>query len=49
MATLRFNALQDALHREVKKIEELNRRSAVFNANVFDQLKMRQYLTSNYE
>jgi glutamine synthetase len=47
MATLRFNALQDALHREVKKIEELNRRSAVFNANVFDQLKMRQYLTSS--
>lgn len=47
MATLRFNALQDALHREVKKIEEKNRRSAVFNANVFDQLKMRQYLTSS--
>jgi len=47
MATLRFNALQDALHREVKKIVEENRRSAVFNANVFDQLKMRQYLTSS--
>ena len=47
MATLRFNALQDALHREVKKIEENNRRSALFNAHVFDQLKMRQHLTSN--
>jgi glutamine synthetase len=47
MATLRFNALQDALHRDVKKIEEDNRRSALFNAHVFDQLKMRQYLTSS--
>lgn len=47
MATLRFNALQDALHREVKKIEEDNRRSALFNAHVFDKLKMRQYLTSS--
>jgi len=47
MATLRFNALQDALHREDKKIEEDNRRSALYNAHVFDKLKMRQYLTSS--
>jgi len=47
MAILRFSALQDALHREVKKIEEKNRRSALFNENVFDQSKMRHYLTTN--
>ena len=39
MAILRFSALQDALHREVNKVEEKNRRSAIFNANVFDQIK----------
>jgi glutamine synthetase len=46
MAQLRFNALQEVLHREIKKINEEQRRSALFNAHVFDKHKMRQYLTS---
>ena len=45
MTTLRFNALRDVLHREVIKINEDKRRSTIFNAHVFDQQKMRQYLT----
>ncbi len=47
MAQLRFNALQEVLRREIKKIDEEHRRSALFNAHVFDQQKMRQYLTSD--
>lgn len=47
MATLRFNALQDVHHREVKKINEDKRRSTLFNAHVFDRQKMRQYLTND--
>ncbi len=45
MATLRFNALRDVLHREIIKINEDKRRSTIFNAHVFDRQKMRQYLT----
>lgn len=47
MAQLRFNALQEVLRRHVGKIEEKNRRSDLFNAQVFDDKKMRQYLTSD--
>ena len=47
MAQLRFNALQEVLHREIKKINEEQRRSALFNAHVFDKHKMRQYLTND--
>ena len=42
---LRFNALRDVLHRDIIKIDEDKRRSTIFNAHVFDQQKMRQYLT----
>jgi glutamine synthetase len=45
MTTLRFNALRDVLHRDMIKINEDKRRSTIFNAHVFDQQKMRQYLT----
>ncbi|MEL6811570.1 MAG: glutamine synthetase III [Bacteroidota bacterium] len=45
MATLRFNALQDVLHRTPLKIVEDQRRSALFNSHVFDSNKMKQYLT----
>ncbi len=45
MATLRFQALHDAQHRSMQTIEEIQRRSALFNSNVFDQQKMEQYLT----
>lgn len=47
MATLRFNALQSVLSRQEIKIDESQRRSALFNSNVFDERKMRQYLTQD--
>jgi len=46
MAILRFTALQEVLNREAKIISEDNRRSSLFNAHVFDQEKMGQYLTA---
>jgi glutamine synthetase len=45
MTTLRFSALRDVLHRDIIKINEDKRRSTIFNAHVFDQQNMRQYLT----
>ena len=45
MTKLRFSALRDVLHRDIIKIDEDKRRSTIFNAHVFDQQKMRQYLT----
>ncbi|NND61786.1 MAG: glutamine synthetase type III [Flavobacteriaceae bacterium] len=47
MSTLRFQALQQSQLREIIKIDESNRRSELFNNNVFDQQAMRQYLTKN--
>ena len=46
MATLRFNALKSVLQRERININEDQRRSVLFNSNVFDETKMKQYLTA---
>ncbi|WP_299162851.1 glutamine synthetase III [uncultured Tenacibaculum sp.] len=45
MSTLRFNALQETLHRKPVFIEEKGRRSELFGKNVFNEPAMRQYMT----
>ncbi len=45
MSTLRFHAVKETLTRKPLKIEENERRSAIFGSNVFNQATMRQYLT----
>ncbi len=45
MATLRFQALKETLHRTPVKIEEKERRSDLFGKNVFNETVMRQFLT----
>lgn len=45
MSTLRFNALQEVLHRETVVVEENERRSELFGKNVFNEQAMRQYMT----
>ncbi|HLV40252.1 glutamine synthetase III [Xanthomarina sp.] len=45
MSTLRFYAIKQALNKKAIKIEETERRSAIFGRNVFNEDKMRQYLT----
>lgn len=45
MSTLRFYAIKKALNKKPIKIEENERRSAIFGRNVFNEDKMRQYLT----
>lgn len=45
MSTLRFYAIQETLSRKPIKIDETERRSAIFGANVFNEDTMRQYLT----
>ena len=45
MAVLRFNAVELAQSRKPLVIEELNKRSEIFGANVFNENTMRQYLT----
>ncbi len=45
MSTLRFHAIKETLNRKPIKIEENERRSAIFGANVFNEDTMRQYLT----
>ncbi|MFK7748964.1 MAG: glutamine synthetase III [Kordia sp.] len=45
MATLRFNALQETLHRTPVEIEEKGRRSEIFGENVFNEHAMLQHLT----
>ncbi|MCX7551951.1 glutamine synthetase III [Xanthomarina sp. F2636L] len=45
MSTLRFYAIKQALNKKPIKIEENERRSALFGRNVFNEDKMRQYLT----
>ncbi|MHA7943256.1 glutamine synthetase III family protein [Formosa sp. 3Alg 14/1] len=46
MAILRFHALKQTLDRAPVYIEEKDRRSSVFGANVFNETAMRQYLTT---
>ena len=45
MATLRFQALKETLHRKPIHIEEKERRSELFGKNVFTESVMRQFLT----
>ncbi|MFV0571104.1 MAG: glutamine synthetase III [Xanthomarina gelatinilytica] len=45
MSTLRFHAIKKSLNKKPIKIEEAERRSNIFCANVFNEDKMRQYLT----
>jgi glutamine synthetase len=45
MPTLRFHAIKESLNRKPVKIEEKTRRSELFGLNVFNEDKMRQYLT----
>jgi len=45
MSTLRFHAIKETLTRKPVYIEENERRSEIFGANVFNEATMRQYLT----
>jgi glutamine synthetase len=45
MSTLRFQALREAANRKPVKVEELDRKSAIFGTNVFNDKAMRQFLT----
>ncbi len=45
MSTLRFYAIKKTLDRKPVHIEETERRSAIFGANVFNEATMRQFLT----
>jgi len=47
MATLRFSALKETLHRKPVFIEEKGRRSELFGKNVFNEQTMRQYMTKD--
>ncbi|PKA82220.1 glutamine synthetase [Ulvibacter sp. MAR_2010_11] len=47
MSTLRFQALKETLNRVPVKVEEPERRSAIFGKNVFNEAAMRQYLTKD--
>lgn len=45
MSTIRFQALQQTANRKPVKVEELDRKSAIFGSNVFNDKAMRQFLT----
>lgn len=45
MATFRSNALLQTANRRPVKVEELDRKSAIFGSNVFNDKAMRQFLT----
>lgn len=45
MSILRFNAVEKAQSRQPLKIKESKKRSEIFGENVFNENKMRQYLT----
>ena len=45
MSKIRFNALNEALHRKPIKVNEDKKRSSLFGENVFNKNTMRQYLT----
>ena len=47
MSTLRFHAIKESLNRKPLKIEEKERRSSIFGANVFNESTMRQSLTKD--
>lgn len=47
MSTIRFYALRDAVNREIKEIDQSQRRSEQFKRQVFDLNKMRQHLTQD--
>lgn len=47
MSMLRFHAVKETLNRKPVKIEETERRSAIFGANVFNEATMRQSLTKD--
>ena len=47
MSTLIFHAIKETLTRKPVHIEENERRSAIFGANVFNEDTMRQYLTKD--
>ena len=47
MSTLRFNAIKETLNRKPIIIKELERRSSIFGANVFNEDTMRQSLTKD--
>lgn len=47
MAILRFQALQETLHRTPVEIDEKIRRSELFGKNVFNEKAMHQYLTKD--
>ncbi|AWG25622.1 glutamine synthetase III [Flavobacterium kingsejongi] len=47
MSTLRFEALKVSSARKPVKFEELDKKSAIFGSNVFNDKSMRQYLTSD--
>ncbi|WP_299099396.1 glutamine synthetase III [uncultured Winogradskyella sp.] len=46
MSTLRFHAVKASLKRKPLKIKETKRQSEIFGSNVFNEVAMRQYLTS---
>lgn len=46
MSTFRFQALKETANRKPVKVEELDRKSAIFGSNVFNDKAMRQFLTS---
>lgn len=46
MSTIRFQALKETAGRKPVKVEELDRKSAIFGSNVFNDKAMRQFLTS---
>lgn len=45
MSTIRFQALQTTLGKKPVKVEELDKKSAIFGSNVFNDKAMRQFLT----
>ena len=47
MATLRFQALNEASSRKSNPFEETERKSIIFGSNVFNEKAMKQYLTSD--
>lgn len=47
MSTLRFHAIKETLNRKPLVIEETERRSTSFGANVFNEATMRQSLTKD--
>lgn len=47
MSTLRFHAIKETFNRPVIDVQEPERRSAIFGANVFNNAAMRQFLTKD--